>query len=137
MIEEIKNINASKKALKDFGITFGTILILISGFLFFKNKESYKILAYTASFLILIGYTFPKILKPIYYIWMTFAVILGWIMTRVILSLLFFLIITPIGLVARLFGKDFLELKKQAVEGSYWNLRDGKAEQNINLKKQF
>ena len=68
---------------------------------------------------------------------MTFAVVLGWFMTRVILSLLFYVIITPIGLVLRIFGKDFLELKKQAVQGSYWNQRDSNLEKNQNYEKQF
>ena len=42
---------------------------------------------------------------------MTFAVILGWFMTRLILSILFYIIITPIGLIARIIGKDFLNTK--------------------------
>ena len=68
---------------------------------------------------------------------MTFAVILGWFMTRVILSLLFYVIITPIGVVLRIFGKDFLEIKKQSVQGSYWNQRDSNLEKNQNYEKQF
>ncbi len=68
---------------------------------------------------------------------MTFAVVLGWFMTRFILSLLFYVIITPIGVVLRIFGKDFLEIKKQSVQGSYWNQRDSNIEQNQNYEKQF
>ena len=55
---------------------------------------------------------------------MSFAIILGWFMTRFILSLLFYLIVTPIGLITRVLGKDFLELKKEASNGSYWNQRE-------------
>ena len=58
-------------------------------------------------------------------------------MARVILSLLFYVIITPIGLVLRIFGKDFLELKKQTVQGSYWNKRNSNVEQNQNYTNQF
>ena len=68
---------------------------------------------------------------------MVFAVVLGWFMTRVILSLLFYVIITPIGLVLRIFGKDFLEIKKESVQGSYWNQRDSNLEKNQNYEKQF
>ena len=47
---------------------------------------------------------------------MIFAAILGWIMTRVILSLVFYLIMTPIGLITRLLGEDFLKLKKKWIQ---------------------
>ena len=68
---------------------------------------------------------------------MSFAVIIGWFMTRIILSLLFYLIITPIGLLAKIFTKDFLDLKKQAVNDSYWNKRDSNTEKNQNYEKQY
>ena len=67
---------------------------------------------------------------------MIFSVILGWIMTRVILSIVFYLIITPIGLITRLLGEDFLELKKSKVD-SYWNQRDRNIEINQDYEKQF
>ena len=76
------------------------------------------------------------ILKPFYLIWMIFAVILGWVMTRVILSMLFYLILTPIGLITRFLGEDFLSLKR-ANSGSYWNNRDAVEELKQDYRKQF
>ena len=67
---------------------------------------------------------------------MIFAAILGWIMTRVILSMVFYLIMTPIGLITRLLGEDFLKLKKMDSE-SYWNSRDTNYENNQDYEKQF
>ena len=137
MFDEIKHIKTGKKDLKSFGVTIGIILLLIAGFLFYKDKESFQIFLYIAGAFIGFGSIIPIILKPIYIVWMVFAVILGWFMTRVILSLLFYVIITPIGLVLRIFGKDFLDLKKQAVQRSYWNQRDRNFEKNQNYEKQF
>ena len=137
MFDEIKHIKTGKKDLRSFGVTIGIILLLVAGFLFYKEKESFQIFLYIAGTFIGLGLIIPIILKPIYIAWMTFAVVLGWFMTRVILSLLFYVIITPIGLVLRIFGKDFLELKKQAVQGSYWNQRDSNLEKNQNYEKQF
>ena len=54
---------------------------------------------------------------------MIFATVLGWIMTRVILSLLFFGVLTPIGIILRLFGKQFIELKWNKTKSTYWNYR--------------
>jgi len=48
----------------------------------------------------------PKSLKPVYRVWMTIGLILGWINTRIILSIMFYLIILPTGVIMRLFGKD-------------------------------
>ena len=67
---------------------------------------------------------------------MTFAVIIGWIMTRIILAILFFFIITAIGALARLFGKDFLNLKPDNRD-SFWNMRNRDRELNQDYEKQF
>ena len=136
MLEEIKNIKCEKNDLRKFGITLGMILIIISGFLFWKEKESFQIFLTVGAVLCIIGVVIPVILKPIYWIWMIFANILGWIMTRVILSLLFYMIITPIGFISRLFGKQFLELKWNRTNRTYWNYRSDKPEKG-DYEKQF
>ena len=60
-------------------------------------------------------------LKSIYKVWMKLTVPLGWVMTRAILSILFFLVITPIGLVMRIFGNNPLDLKfNRESTNSYW-----------------
>ena len=137
MLEEIKNIKSEKSDLRNFGITISVILLIIAGFLFWKEKESFQILlTFGVSFCIL-GIVIPFILKPIYWVWMIFATILGWIMTRVILSLLFYIIFTPIGLIPRFFGKQFLELRWDKSKESYWNFRTNEHLQNEDSEKQF
>ena len=137
MFEEIKNIKTSKKDIRSFGITIGIILLIIAGGLFYKEKESFQLFIYLAGSFISAGLIVPVILKPIYLVWMIFSVILGWFMTRFILSILFYLVITPIGLVLRILGKDLLALKRQEVQDSYWNMRNSEKEQNQNYEKQF
>mgnify|MGYP001421514767 CR=1 FL=1 len=136
MIEEIKNIKKDKKELRSFGITIGIILFIISAILFYYDKSSYQIISYVGSGFIALGIIIPILLKPIYILWMTFAVMLGWVMTRVILSIVFFFIITPISFLTKLLDEDFLVLKKSNSE-SYWNYRDRKVELNQDYEKQF
>ena len=136
MIEEIKNISNSKKDIRSFGITIGIILFIISGLLMFYDNESHQLIAIIASTFIGLGLILPTLLKPIYFVWMTFAAIIGWVMTRVILSAVFYLIMTPIGLITKLLGEDFLALKKIKSD-SYWNHRDSSKELNQNYEKQF
>ena len=136
MIEEIKNIPNSKKDIRSFGITIGIILFIISGLLMYYEKEISQTIAVLASAFIGLGLVLPMLLKPIYFVWMVFAAILGWLMTRVILSVVFYLIMTPIGLITKLLGEDFLALRKVESD-SYWNYRDSSEETSQNYEKQF
>ena len=137
MFEEIKNIKSEKRDLRNFGITIGIILLIISGFLFWKEKESFQIFLTIGITFLLTAVAIPVILKPVYWIWMIFAVVLGWFMTRLILSLLFYIIFTSIGLTLRLFGKQFLELRWDNSKESYWNFRTNEHLKKENYEKQF
>ncbi len=136
MFEEINNIKTDKKSLKSFGVTIGIILFFITLIFLVNNNPIFKNLGITSSVFLILGLMAPMILKPFYLIWMIFAVILGWVMTRVILSMLFYLILTPIGLITRFLGEDFLSLKR-VNSGSYWNNRDAVEELKQDYRKQF
>ena len=137
MFEEIKNIKSEKSDLRNFGIIVGIILLIISGFLFWKEKESFQIFFVIGITLFITSIAIPLVLKPVYWTWMIFGIILGWFMTRLILSLLFYIIFTSIGLTARLFGKQFVELRWDKSNDSYWNLRTNEHLQKENYEKQF
>ncbi len=137
MIEEIKNIKSEKSDLRKFGIIVGIVLLIIAGFFFLKEKESFQLFLTIGTVLFVTGIVIPFTLKPIYWVWMVFSTILGWFMTRVILSLLFYVVFTPIGLIGRLFGKQFLDLKQNHSQQSYWNIRTVEASNTQNYEKQF
>ena len=137
MIEEIKNIKSEKSDLRKFGIIVGIVLLIIAGFFFLKEKESFQLFLTIGIILFVTGIVIPFTLKPIYWVWMVFSTILGWFMTRVILSLLFYVVFTPIGLIARLFGKQFLDLHQNHSQQSYWNMKTVEASNTQNYEKQF
>ena len=112
MINQIKNISTARKDLKNFGFVIGLILIIIYFIIGYSSKEYNQNLVIIGSIFITVGLIIPMLLKPVYLVWMTFALILGWVMTRIILSLLFYGIISPLGIFARILGKDFLNIKK-------------------------
>lgn len=134
MIEEIKNIKTNKGDIRKFGFLMGGVLIAISIFMLWKAFNQYQLVFVIGAIFILLGYFIPIILKPIYIVWMTFATILGWIMTRVILTILFYLIVTPIGLIARVLGTKFLDLSWNDKVSSYWNKRNKTIS---DIEKQF
>ena len=137
MLEDIKNIKRERSDFRKFGITVGIVLMIIAGLLFWIGKESFQIFLGIGIGLCVLGVATPAALKPIYFVWMIFATIMGWIMTRVILSFLFFLVVTQIGLILRLFGKQFLNLKWDKSQKSYWNIRNDQVKDKKSYELQF
>ena len=137
MYDDLKNIRTDNKAIRDFGILIGFILLIIAGILFYKERESYELIILLGIAFIGLGLGMPIILKPFYSIWMYFAVVLGWFMTRLILGLLFYIIVSPIGLISRLFGKRFLELKNSSLNSSYWNYKNNQRTSHQDFEKQY
>lgn len=117
---ELTELDISKKSLRKFGIVIGIILIMIA-ILFLWNSVSWKVMLLTlGGILLLNGIFIPTNLKDIYKIWMGFAFALGWIVSRIILTILFVFILTPLGLLAKLFGKEFLDINFSKKNKSYW-----------------
>ena len=123
---EISDIisKGDNREYRKFGITVGIVLGLISVFLFWKSKDSASYLLAIGVIFILFGIAFPKILKYIYIIWMSFAVVLGFFISRLILSLFYLIIFAPVGIATRLLGKDLLNEKWDRDAGSYWIKRE-------------
>jgi len=137
LIEEIKNIKSGKSELRKFGITIGIVLGLLAGLLWWKEKDYYATFIILSTAFILIGLLLPILLKPIQKAWMTLAIVLGWLMTRVILCVLFYVVFTFIGLIAKIFGKQFLDLRMDNPKKSYWIYRKPKEFKKSDYEKQF
>jgi hypothetical protein len=119
---ELDEIDFSKKSLRKFGISIGLIFILIGIYFIWKTSISVFLilLSSTGILLFLFGFINPKSLLKIYKYWMMFALILGWFVSRIILTILFYFVITPIGIAAKLLGKNFLNLSKNSKKTSFW-----------------
>jgi len=135
--EEFKHISETKRDLRKFGLTVGGVLLAIGLLLFYFEKPSAIYFAVIGGLLILFGALFPKILKPLNKIWMSLAIILGFLMSRVILTILFYLVLTPIALVAKLVGKKFMVLKNDKSANTYWEKRTNINKKQIDYDRQF
>ncbi len=120
--EEILQLDRSAKKLRSFGIMMGIILILIALWVWFSSGVLLLpvILVIPAFLLIALALIFPGALNRFYVYWMGLAFTLGWFVSRLLLMLIFYLILTPIGLLARIFGKDFLDSDFSKKKESYW-----------------
>lgn len=137
LLEELKNINSNKAELRKFGLTIGIVLLIISAVMFYYSSGLKFHFGIAGLVLIILGYIFPKILLPFQKVWMGLALVLGFVMSRLILTLLFYLVITPIGLLAKLAKKDFLDLSIDNTKKSYWNYREKKEYKKIDSERQF
>jgi hypothetical protein len=79
----------------------------------------------------------PRILGPLNRLWMKFALLLYTVMNPLTMALLFFLVVTPIGVVMRLVGKDFLRKRLEPEAASYWLPRDPPGPAPDSMKQQF
>lgn len=123
IIEEIKSIKSGKRELRQFGITIGIVLGLLGCLFWWREKDWYFYLLIFSTVFLFLGLALPFILKPLHKLWMALAILMGWLVTRVIIIILFYMIVTPIGLLARLCGKEFLNTKIDRNVNSYWILR--------------
>ncbi len=137
VLAEIKNIDSSKNKLREFGLVVGGVLCAVGIFLWWRGRGAYPFVLFPGLMLVITGAIVPAILKPLQKAWMTLAILMGWFMTRVLMGILFFLAITPIGLILRLTGKDLLDQKLEPDAKSYWKIRPHTPRVPADYEKQF
>ena len=116
----MKKIKKTNKELRKFGLTLAVAFALF-GFLFlWRGKPAAPYLLGIAGFFLVFGLLLPRVLAPIEWLWMKMAHAMGWVVTRVLLTITFFLVITPLGFLMRLMGKFQLRLKFDPGIDSYW-----------------
>lgn len=99
---------------RSFGVSVGGFLLLVAAALWWRGRiTNAEILAGIGVVLVVLGLTAPRLLKYPSAVWWKFAMVLGYVNARVILTMAFLLVLTPIALVWRLIGRDPLAIKKQ------------------------
>jgi hypothetical protein len=136
----IEKVDTSHEAVKKTGKAFFIAFSIIAAVIFLKHSHTegwtgwnwsegiealwWKIFLVAGPIIYLLSYIAYPVMKPFHVAWMKFAFILGWFWTRAFLSIFFYLIITPTGLLMKLFGKDLLDEKIDKSAKSYWIKRD-------------
>lgn len=124
LIQELRSIDSGRRALRSFGLTVGAVLILVALILYWRHdwtaRPAEVWLAAAGGVLIILGAAAPQILKPVQKVWMALALVLGYVMTRVILTIVFFGMMLPVGLLRRVFSGDPMHRAVDPHETSYW-----------------
>ena len=135
--DDIKQLKTGDRDLRKFGLTVGGVFAVLGVLFLLRHKAHWPYFLWPGVVLIAFGGIFPRSLKYVYIVWMSFAFVLGFVMAHVILTLFFFLVMMPIGLAARVLGKDFLSLKLDRVAASYWIPREQKTKSPADYERQF
>lgn len=146
-IDEVRRVDTSRHALKSFAMLVGVVLVAIGVFVHWRTAASLfdpakvhlaaATLVGVGAFLIVLGYFAAPVLRPVYLVWMGLAIVLGAVMTRVILSVVFIALVVPIGLVMKLFGRDPLLRRFDPESSSYWVSRSDMDRSPDRLEKYY
>ena len=118
---------------KSFGIVFFIVFLIIALYPLIKDGDLRLWSLIVSLIFLILGLINSTILTPLNRLWFKFGIFLGKIVSPIILGTIFFLIVTPTGLLLRLFGKDVINLK-YSKDNSYWIKKTGP---KSNMKDQF
>ena len=118
---------------RNFGIVFFVVFLIIALWPVLKQNEL-RIWSLIISFIFFVlGLINSKLLTPLNKLWFKFGILLGNIISPIVMGIVFFLVVTPTGLVMRIFRKDILKLKKNS-NYTYWINKDNT---NSSMRNQF
>ena len=133
-----KNSKVTSASDRSFGVMFGFIFIIIAVIMRLRdNPQNIQLLFITLSFLtFLISFTRPSLLSTPNKLWMKFSLLLARFVSPIVLGVLFYVLISPLALVLRLFGRDELRLKTKKV-ATNWQSRQINGYSLDSFKNQY
>lgn len=129
-----------RRHVREFAALFATIFIAVSGWMIYRGNPTYPvpaILMTCAGLLLLLGYKFPAVLRPVWSGWMKFAVALGVVMTGLILFAAWCVVLLPIALLVKTLRIRVMNTDFRTEAATYWQDRDSKLDDFKLLERQF
>ena len=136
--DDLQKLSTKTVDLRKFGLMVGGAFFLLGGWLLLRHKVAAPYFLAVGLLLGVSGLVAPRALKIVYIAWMSLALTMGLFISTLILTLFYFLVVTPLGLTGRLFGKDFLSEKLDLNAQSYWFRRDSsKSQTAADYERQY
>ncbi|MCX8066199.1 MAG: SxtJ family membrane protein [Candidatus Hydrogenedentes bacterium] len=128
-----------KREQRKFGLLIGSIFLVLGTIRFALHGFclSAQILGGIGIVLILLGLIFPPALMPLFFLWLKIAEALNWVITKLLLLMVFYLILTPTGILYRVFKGDPLNRKWEPDRQSYWEEVDVQPKNIDEFRRQF
>lgn len=122
---------------RGFGFVFAGVFGIVTAISLWRSGTAWHWALPVAAVFLLVALVYPRLLGPLNRLWLKFGLLLYKVMNPLILGLLFFVTIMPIGLVMRAFGKDFLRLRLDRTAKSYWIDRTPPGPPPQSMRNQF
>lgn len=122
---------------RSFGLVFAGFFTLVAAFSFFSGHDRWPIWLSVAAVFVALAFVAPKLLAPLNRLWAKFGLLLHMIISPLILALLFYVCIMPIGFLMRLCGNDPLRRRFEPDAKSYWIERTPPGPTSDSFKNQF
>ncbi len=129
----MKNNKIKIGSNKSFGIVFFTVFFIIAIWPLLNGYEIRSWSLIISIVFLFLGILNSKILTPLNKIWFKIGILLGNVISPIVMSIIFFLVVTPTSFIMKILGKDLLNLKKNT-KNSYWIKKQN---QNSRMKNQF
>ena len=116
----MKKQQTDAQRLRKFGIVMAVAFALLASLLLWRERPAGPYLLYVSAAFLVAALILPPVLAPIERVWMALARLLQVVMPTLILTLMFFVVMTPMGFLLRLSGKDLLDMRRDPDAESYW-----------------
>lgn len=137
MSEMHGNTEVKMGSERSFGIVFSIVFFLISAYPLLGGGSIRIWSAIVGGGFLILAFGAPQILRPLNIIWFRFGMLLNKIVSPIVMGFVYFVTVTPIGLIGQAFGKDALRQKPDPAADSYWIDVDPEYAANTSMKKQF
>ncbi|MCG3175929.1 MAG: hypothetical protein MOGMAGMI_00866 [Candidatus Omnitrophica bacterium] len=138
ILQDLAALKSGRKELREFAWTMAIASGLLAAWLAWRHPSpAVIVLVALGIVLVSCGTLRPELLAPVRRVWMGLAFVLGFFMSRMILAVCYYLVITPIGLITRATGKDFLSRKMDPQTSTYWTQRQNAEDAKARLERQF
>jgi hypothetical protein len=122
---------------RSFGQVFAAVFTIIALLPLFKGGDVRLWSLGVAAVFLVLAYAAPRLLRPLNLVWFKFGMVLHHVVTPVVMGVLFFAVVTPVGMLMRASGKDPMRLKRDPAAASYWILREPPGPAPDSMKNQF
>ncbi|WP_119418723.1 hypothetical protein [Desertibaculum subflavum] len=122
---------------RSFGLTFAMVALILAGVSYWRDGNWWPYALAAAAVFAGLALAVPGLLGPLNRLWLRFGLLLHHVINPLVMGLLFFGVITPMGVAARLIGKDFLRLRFDRQAKSYWIPRDPPGPAPDTMRHQF
>ena len=130
----MEKVSVKMSSNRSFGLLFFIVFLAISLWPLI-SQEDLRLWAFIIAIIFFVlGILNSKFLTPLNKLWMKFGLLLGSIVAPFVMGIVYFMVVTPVGLIMRSLGKDLLRMKKNKSASTYWIARE---KQNDTMKRQF